>query len=544
MTDLDTLKLHLDTLKLRRRVAQLIAPWNKPDSPGVAAGVVRGGELVVEEQAGMASLELGVPIGKQTTFRIASVSKQFTCAAILMLAEEGRLRVDDDVHQYIPELPHYGDRITLDHLMHNTSGLRDMLEIMRAGGADLSIPVRPQDLMDGIMRQRTLNFAPGSRYLYSNTNFLLLGRVVERVSGEKLRDFLQRRIFDPAGMSSTCMVESTTEVVRGLATGYFPAPGGGWMRAQHGFPLHGEGALVSCVADLALWHRNYSTGAVGGPALLAALAERAPFNNGRLNTYARGLQVTEVRGQATISHGGLWPGYKTEFLRIPGHDAAVIVIANNAVADPYAIGQQIMAAIVEGAPGLHPVPPLPGAEALGRWAGRFLDRDAPATVDIAVSDGGVLTGSTNGLPFSVRAEEDGRLTAARTSRDFTMRLSEDGESLEVEQDAGVSCTYRRIATGAALPADLPGAYRSPEMAATWTIAEKGGAMSFTISGPVTQAGPWEVEPVEGDIIRLISPSTLYRGWYDARVLRNSAGAVTGLVVNGNRVKNLRLDRQG
>ena len=216
----------LGLLLLRRRTRRLLAPWDRSDTPGVTIGIVRNDHLVVHESAGMASLEFGVPIGTQTTFRIASVSKQFTCAAILLLAAEGRLSIEDDVRSHIPSLPDLGHRITLAHLMHNTSGIRDMLEIMRLGGADLGQPCEPGDLLDGVCRQRGLNFVPGSRYLYSNSNFMLLGRIVEQVSGQSLREFLDRRIFAPLGMNATRHVERTDEVVPGLATGYSPAPDG------------------------------------------------------------------------------------------------------------------------------------------------------------------------------------------------------------------------------------------------------------------------------------------------------------------------------
>ena len=530
MTDLEALKLH-------RRIDGAIAAWNAPGSPGVTVGVVVGDALVAHRSAGLASVEFGVPIGPETSFRIASVSKQFTCAAILMLAEEGRLSTDDDVRRHIPELADYGVTITLDHLMHNTSGLRDMLEIMRAGGADLSNPVRPEDLMAGICRQRTLNFTPGSRYLYSNTNFLLLGRVVERVSGEKLGDFLQTRIFDPAGMTGTRMVETTTEIVPNLCTGYLPAPGG-YVRAQHGFPLHGEGALVSGIADLALWHTNFASGAVCGPQVIARLMERAPFTNGAVNSYARGLQVNMLRGLQTVSHGGLWPGYKTEFLRVPECDMAVIVIANNAAADPYQIGQRVLAGMLEGVAGVHPVPSMPPAEALAPWAGTFLDRDAPATLELSFSEAGVLSGSSNGVPFALKAEGDGRLIASRHSRDLILRLADDAQSLEVEQDAGVATTYHRVAPGGVLPADLPGVYRSDEMDATWTITATPAGMSARVEGPVTKASAWELEAVEGDIVRLYAPSNLYRSWLDIRVRRHAGGRIAGLLVNGGRVRNL------
>ena len=542
----------LETRRLERLVDGLLAPWAGTDRPGVSVGVVRGEALLLHRSAGMASIELGVPIGPATTFRIASVSKQFTCAAILLLAAEGRLSVGDEVRAHIPELADFGVRLTLDHLMHNTSGLRDMLEIMRLGGTDLSHPVQPEDLMAGICRQRALNFAPGSRYLYSNTNFLLLGRIVERVSGLSLHDFLAARLLGPAGMTMTRMVERTTELVPGLATGYFPAAGGGWERAQHGFPVHGEGALVSSVEDLALWHRNYVTGRVGGAALAAGLMEQADFTGGQTaggqtaggqtNGYARGLAMARVRGLATVSHGGLWPGYKTEFLRIPERDEAVIVISNNAVADPYHIGQRVLDALVEGVPGVHPVPALPPRAALAAHVGRFLDEAVPASVDFTLNEAGALLGSTNGVPFQVKAEPDGRLAASRSARDWTMRLSADGEALEGELDAGARATYRRITPEASPPADLPGRYRTAEMGAVWTFAAAGTGMTVEVAGPLCNAGPWEVEALADDIIRVYTPGTLFRGWQDVRVLRDSGGRITGLYLNGGRVKRLEFTR--
>jgi len=548
VTDLDHTLLH-------RRVAALLAPWKVANGPGVTLGIVRGGELVLHNSAGLASIELGVPIGPATTFRIASVSKQFTCAAVLMLAEQGLLSLGDDIRLHVPELADYGATVTIDHLMHNTSGIRDMLEIMRTGGADLAMPASHAELMAGIARQRTLNFPPGSRYLYSNAGFLLLGVIVERVSGQKLRDFLAARIFAPCGMAMTRMVESTTELVPGLATGYLPADPalgvGPWERAQHGFALHGEGALVSSITDLALWHRACETNRLGAN-LSAQLEHCDPFTgqqatDGTLNDYARGLRISAVRGMRTVSHGGLWPGYRTEFLRIPEIDTAIIVITNNATANPYAIGQHVLHHLLDGTAGAPPALHLPEADVLARHAGRFLDPASPATVDFALSAVGVLTGSTNGVSFEVRSNGDGRLAAANAGRDFSFRLAADGDSVDIEHDAGVAATYHRVAPGAGLPADLPGTYRSDEMAATWTITLRQEAghptgMDLTIAGPLANAGPWPLEGIEGDIFRTWTPGALYRSWLDARVLRDASGRVTGLLTNGNRVKNLSFQR--
>ncbi|MGH7152952.1 MAG: serine hydrolase domain-containing protein, partial [Acetobacteraceae bacterium] len=261
----------LDHQRLKRIVERLLAPWDRPGGPGMTLGLVVDDALAVHHSTGLASIELDVPIGPGTTFRIASVSKQFTCAAILLLAADGKLRVTDPVGDWLPGLPDIYRRITLDHLMRNTSGIRDMLEIMRAGGVDLSQPCTQEDLLDGVCRQRALNFVPGSRFLYSNSNFMLLGQVAEKASGTSLREFLDNRVFRPLGMNATRHAGNTTEPVPGLATGYFPEPEGGWRRAVHHFPIHGEGGLVSCVEDLALWHHHL--GSAQGRDIAAALAE-------------------------------------------------------------------------------------------------------------------------------------------------------------------------------------------------------------------------------------------------------------------------------
>ena len=529
----------LARLKLQRRVDQLLAPWSGPASPGMTIGIVRGGEVILHASAGMADIELGVPIGPQTTFRIASVSKQFTCAMALLLVEEGRLGVDDDIRLYLPELAAFDQRISVDQLMHNISGLRDMLQIMRMGGIDLSFPVLPEDLMDGIARQRTLNFPAGARYLYSNTNFLLLGRIVERVTGERLRDLLERRIFRPLGMNMTRMVERTTELVPGLATGYLPAPEGGQMRAQHGFPVHGEGALVSSVLDLALWERSFS----GGLAGRLPLQEQTHFNSGPLCGYARGLAIAEVRGLRTVGHGGLWPGFRTEFLRIPERDEAIIVITKTGEANPYQVGQAVLNCLVEGAPEVFPVRAMPPKEELARYVGRFVDFEVPATVDIALSASGALTVNTFGMEVGVVSEPDGRLAAAHSARDWLMLLDPDGNTLGVQHDAEITAIYRRIGYGAPAPRGLVGTYVSVEMAAVWAIVEEEAGLVVRVSGPVGRGGPWQVEGIAGDVFRIYQPGILARSWMDAQVVRDVDGRVNGLYVHGGRVKRLVLQRE-
>ena len=345
-------------------------------------------------------------------------------------------------------------------------------------------------------------------------------------------------IFAPLGMTRTAMVSNTADIVPHLATGYQPRGNGagGWLRSVHGFPLGGEGGLVSCVEDLALWVRNMATGRVGGTALVTALETQAPFANGVQNAYARGLQIRNRRGMRTIEHGGSWPGYRTHFLRVPALDAAVICISNDAAADPAALAHLVLQAAVEDRPGVLPMPGLPPADSLASLPGRYLDRTNGATVDLALSEAGEPMATLYGNGTQLRLGPDGRLEATHPAPDFFATLPTDKDRLDIELDAGTAATYHRVAPGAALPPDLPGTYANDDIAATWTIAEEAGSMVVRVAGPHVKAGPWSMEPVEGDIIRIYPPARVYRSWLDVRVQRNGDGRITGLAVNGGRAR--------
>lgn len=538
----------LALLALRNHARRLLSPWDRPDGAGATLGLARGGTLLLHESAGMASLELGVPIGPATRFRIASVSKQFTCAAILLLAEAGRLCPEDPVRRHLPELPDPGATVTLDHLMRNVSGLRDMLELMRLSGADLALPCAEDRLAEAIGRQRSLNFAPGTRFLYSNSGFMLLGRVVERVSGQPLGTFLEERILGPLGMTRTRHTPSTAEVVPGLATGYLPREGGGgFVRAQHGFPLGGEGGLVSCVEDLAIWDRALAEGRVIGRAVAEGLATAIPFANGRMNLYARGLEAGEYRGLRTLDHGGLWPGFRTCFLRVPALDMAVIAIANHGGVDAALLAHRMLDAAIEGMPGVHPVPPTPPRAALDRLAGRWIaEEDGFTTAEFAVAADGTVTATQHGVPFALAPTEDGRLAARRGSFVFLVTPPAEGEvRLLVETSAGMTAGFVRAPEAATLPPDLPGRYRCAELDADWIIAAAGDeGAELRIAGPVVAAaGPWAVEAIAPDALRVGMPGTLFRAWVDVRVLRDARGGIAGLSVSGARAQRLRFERE-
>lgn len=515
MTDLDLLRLD----RCVERLLDLPA-----GAPGATIGVARDGEMLVHRSGGLASIELGVPVGPDTTFRIASVSKQFTCAAILLLARQGKLMPSDPVRKHLPQLPPVLDSITLDHLMRNTSGLRDMLELNRLGGVDLGLPLTEEELDASIRRQATLNFAPGSRYLYSNSGFRLLGQVVEKVSGQSLAAFLEAQVFAPLGMTRTRHTPNLAVPFPGLANGYLPDGEGGFIKAPHGFPLGGEGGLVSCVEDLMLWSHAMDRGALDG--LAAELEALVPFLNGEPGRYARGLQVDVWRGLPSVSHGGLWPGYKTAYLRIPSKGLTVIAIANNAVLDPALMANQAAAAALAGDPDLLPVPPAVDQSGMaGTW---LCEADG---LSLEFSKDGVAR--MHGIPYALAPTADGRLAALRGSFPFLAAPPKDGV-MEVEFDAGFRREFRRVTPIRTSP--LGGKWDCRELAARWTI-RKG---QIRAAGPVrTSASAWRVEALTSHNLRIHIPSALYPAWVDAVLSEDG----TKLMINAGRARGLIFERR-
>ncbi len=526
----------LDVLSLNRRIETLYRRWQEPGMPGGVVGVIRDGDWLVRRGFGLASLELAVPNRPETVYRIASVTKQFTTGCVLLLAAEGKLSLDADIRDWFPRLADFGHRITLRHLMQNTSGLRDQLEITRLGGMTLATPCTSDDLLDGILRQRTLNFVPGERFLYSNTNFKLLGLILEAVTGRPLADIMAARIFEPLGMRQTRLVRETAEVVPGMASGYLETPGEGaprFVRAVHAYPLGGEGGVASSLDDLALWARNLDRPDVGGPEFTARLVAAARFNGGRPNSYANGVELGRIGPYDTVGHGGLWPGYRTEFLRVPAARLAVICIANVGSLDPHVMAREIAAPLLD-----QPRPVRPSPAELP--PGLYLDRATPATIEVTAQDGAV-SARMNGVRFALARAGAGTIRPLRGAFDLTLTPVPDDGRLTVELGSGHRFEFERLADRGALPAGLDGRYASDELAAEWTIQ----GSRLTMCGPIrASSAAWRVLALDGDLIQIAGTDPFQPTLLDARAIRSADGTVAGLLVQGGRIKNLRLTRIG
>jgi CubicO group peptidase (beta-lactamase class C family) len=290
-------------------VDRIFDSYRGTDVPGCAVGVGRHGRVVLERGYGMANLETATPIRPASIFHVASVSKQFTAMALALLEREGKVSLDDDIREHLPEIPDYGTKITIRHLLNHTSGLRDQWDLLSmARGRFEENRITEADVMDIIPRQKALNFPPGSDYLYSNTGYTLSAVIVKRVSGKSLRDFADERIFKPLGMHDTHFHDDYTMIVPGRTMAYVNRQGGGGLRVSiPNYDTYGATSLFTTVGDLLKWEANKDTARVGDRALFDRMETSGRLTSGDSTGYGLGLQVGSYRGARLVEHSGGTP---------------------------------------------------------------------------------------------------------------------------------------------------------------------------------------------------------------------------------------------
>jgi CubicO group peptidase (beta-lactamase class C family) len=342
-----TLAAQTDSQSLSSSVAaqvdKVFAKWNKRDSPGCALGVYKDGQVIYKHGYGMADLNEDVPITPTTVFHVASMSKQFTAAAIVLLAQQGKLALDDDVRKYIPELPDFGERITIRHLVHHTSGLRDQWSLLGLAGWRYSLDlITDDDVMSVMTKQKDLNFKPGEKHVYCNTGYTLMGLIVKRVSGMSLREFTTKNIFEPLGMNRTHFRDDHAEVVKHNALGYQQEGKNKPFRLSvTNFDTVGATSLHTTVEDLLLWDENFYHPRVGGPAFLQQMLERGKLNSGEQLDYAFGLVLGKYKGLPTVDHAGGDAGYRSDMTRFPEQHFSLAVLCNSGDTNPTGLVHQV-----------------------------------------------------------------------------------------------------------------------------------------------------------------------------------------------------------
>jgi CubicO group peptidase (beta-lactamase class C family) len=424
-------------------IDRVFADYAKPGSPGCAIAVARDGRIVYEKGYGYANLDWDIPITPATVFNIGSTSKQFVAASIVLLAEDGKLSLDDNMRKWLPEMHDFGAPITIRNLLHHTSGVRDLLELTNVISAwDEENRYTTADFMRVLTAQRELNFPPGSQHLYSNSGYFLLAQIVQRASGKSLRAFADERIFRPLGMSDTHFHDDHRMVVKNRAISYAPQ-GGEWVQSfTFNFDRVGPGGLNSTVRDLAKWNHALFNGKIGGPRLLATMLTRGVLTNGDTLRYALGLQHIDRRGLPMVGHDGASLSFRADLMRFPTERMDFITLCNHAgsVGSLAALlGQRVSELYLADRmrPPVQASAPAPAqptafgpldAAALAAYAGEYRSPELDMLLTIQVENGGLVARRISGQKIPLTADARDRFRALQRSafdfqRDATGRIT-------------------------------------------------------------------------------------------------------------------------
>jgi D-aminopeptidase len=384
---------------------EIFAPFNRSDAPGMVVGIAQRGKLLYRRGLGLASLELGVTNTPMTRMRIGSTSKHFTCLAILLLAEEGKLGIDDSIRKTIPELPVLAGEATLRQLMNHTSGYRCYLTLaFMSGNAMLDLG----DAFKYQVLQEDVNFAPGERMDYCNGGYHLLSIVVERISGISFEAFLKQRIFEPLGMVNTDSVPSDHVVVPGRATPHLPTPDGGYRRGV--LPLEdlkGEGAIVSTVDDMLLWLAHLrGQKRVGNASSWEQMLTPPAYSSGAAGTYCLGLEKEMYRGVEVIHHAGGVMGGASQMITVPSRELDIFIATNGVLVDPSELAFKVIDALL-GDDGLEPIPLRVKTADFKGALGYYWSKAGRRLVEIADDEGNLSFNYLHSAALPVYAENDG-----------------------------------------------------------------------------------------------------------------------------------------
>jgi CubicO group peptidase (beta-lactamase class C family) len=521
---------------LPARIDQIFARFTAA-TPGCGVGLAKDGRPLYIHGYGSANLEYGIPNTDSTVFESGSVAKQFTASAVMMLVQDGKLRLDDDIRKYLPEVPGFGgQKITILNLLTHTSGLRDQWGLLgiegRGPGSQVHTPLTTLDL---VAHQKMLNFPPGSQYLYSNTGYALAGIIVQRVSGKTLTEFSQERLFRPLGMTHTQLRDDYTRIVPNRATAYSGTAATGFRQDMPFTNMVGNGGVLSTMGDLLRWNENLDHPAVGGPEYMKAMETPMRLTSGRSIPYALGLIVAPYAGMREVGHSGSTAGYSTYMSRFPEEHVAVAVWCNGSGTNATALAHQVAELVLPRAnvsvAGVSVT--YAGTDSLlaVRWAGTYREPHTDQTM--------TLTASNNTLtPAGGRGQNPGFTaisgTTFRGSAGDAIFAGRPGRrTLTLIRAGADTAHFEEVRPPAAIRLeDYVGAYASDELDTRYRVIARDGKLYLT-------RRPYQ----EFDLHQVYTDDfSTTAGLGTLRFTRDAKGIVTGFSFYAGRVLDVRYTR--
>jgi len=380
---------------LVKKVDSIFAKYDKTNSPGCALAILKNGKIIYKRGYGMSDMEYNISISPSSIFHVASVSKQFTAAAIVKLSLEGKLSLNDDIRKYIPEVPDFGHTITFNHLLHHTSGLRDQWDLQGLAGWRDDDLITEKDILEMLSREKALNFLPGEENTYCNTGYTLLAVAVKKITGVSLRDYADSVFFKPLGMTSTLFHSDHSEITPNRTSAYQKGENGQWKISIPVFDTYGATSLFTTVEDLAKWDENFYTGKIGGSNFLNVMQLPGVLNDGTQENYACGLVIDSFKGHKTVWHNGADAGYRSMLLRFPDDHFSVVILANLANINVSNLAYKVADVFLSDNSTTYQTADFKiDSMVVKGWAGEYLDRNTMETLTLKYLNKKLLIGNT------------------------------------------------------------------------------------------------------------------------------------------------------
>ena len=430
------------------QVDALFEKWDKTDTPGCALGVIQDGEFVYKRGYGMANLEHAIPNSPATVFRTGSVSKQFTAMSVVLADAKGKLSLDDDLRKHLPEMPQYETTVTIRHLIHHTSGIRDYLVLMALAGKRDEDYYTNEEVMEALARLENLNFTPGSEYLYSNAGYWLLSQIIARATGQTLRQWAEEEMFQPLGMKNTHFHDDPRMIVQHRASGYRPREEGGFEIDMTPLEMVGDGGVFTSIDDLLEWDGNFDRKTLGGKDVMAEMLTPGRFNNGEAQDYAGGLRVSHYRGLPIVEHGGAFVGFRAGMVRFPEQDFSAYCLCNVSEAEPTELIHRIADIYLDGHfqdEDMQTVS-LP-EDILQQWTGAYWDAGTSQLLEIKLEEGRLQIVS-EGQPLPLLPLSETRFITDRKQAKVDLQFHEGRDRqplrMEVQSEGQRPFEYERV----------------------------------------------------------------------------------------------------
>ena len=392
------------------RLDSFLRAADRTDAPGFALGIVHNGVTVYSGAAGMANLETRTVFRPETVSDIGSVAKQFTCMAVLLLAQQGKLNPDDDIRKYLEGIPDFGQPITIRQLMNHTSGLREIYDVLALKGWQQGDGIRQDDAADLVSHSLSLNFLPNTQYAYCNTGYMLLGNLVAKVGGKPFETWMRENIFQPLGMDRTFIMDHQGELFPDCAESYGRNEGK-WIKLYDNSTAYGQGGIYSTIPDMLKWLDNFRTGRVGGSAALERLTQRGILQNGDTLSYALGIEHVTHRGIPMLQHTGSSAGYRAVLCYLPASGTGILLKANFAGFDAEAVAGKVLDILfnlppeitVAATPVREARPVVQPTSSLSDFAGRYFSPEMEVFYEVYDLNGTLHIRSRNTPPVEMEA---------------------------------------------------------------------------------------------------------------------------------------------